>query len=558
MNSKANVAIQTLHGVFVQSLFTGDGKRAFQQFADRTDIMLELPDDGVSLRGPEEVERYLLNGHWPDEQTWVISHTPAIRVDADGRSARGSWYATVFRLETDDLNWALVQGSARFDADLVLTETGWKYLRLQFYYMMTLEPNLYSDDMRPEAGHEPAFSPPEITLPDPVDFVTLSNLMGRWSADRRKGGIELFAHQNDCALIIPTLLDSPCLGRNSVKAGLNVLSGQEARNEPWALTIPMLTTPIISVHGNSAEGIWLALTHDCKGPAFGYGKEDSYVISTLGSLKVNFLKENGDWKIHRYEFRPHLVLPKNRILESSFDNTLLKSGWRDAPAHNPVRDEATAASILKLEEYVSFWVSGLRYRSEAPFYYSRLAIERPDLLEHGVGVTKMARGLDDVTHEIFAMVNKFVTFQPKAPGNHIGTTPLIELSEDGERAEAVWLDYGWTTVAEVFGITRPPYKANPAIARYHFKFIKLDGIWKVYYFNWAPFFRAGMWEFDYAKTKGWSGTTSCRRFPLPLEQYVYEHDPSRKGEKVILEPSCVPCPYEKEWTGELDAIPSQK
>lgn len=558
MNSKANVAIQTLHGVFVQSLFFGDGARAFRLFANRPDISLELPDDGISLHGPGEVKSYLTGGHWPDEQTWVISHTPAIRVDADGRSARGSWYATVFWLEADDRNTALVRGSARFDADLVLTEDGWKYLEVQFYYMMTLEPEPYSGGVQPADGHEKVFPPADVVPPEPMDFVALSNLMGRWSVDRRKGGIDLFSQREDCALVLPTLLEEPCTGRAAVEAGLRKLADMQARSEPWALTIPMLTTPVISVTGDYAEGVWLTLTHDCKGPAFGYGRENSYATAALGSLKVSFWRENGEWKLYRCEFRPHLTLPHLRLLESSFDNTLMRSGWRDAPAHVPVRDEAAAADILKLEEYVAFWVSGLRYRSEAPFYYSRLAIERPELLEHGTGVTKMAHGLEDVTREIFAMVNKFVTFQPKAPGNHIGTTPVIELSEDGERAEAVWLDYGWTTVAEVFGINEPPYKANPAIARYHFKFIRLDGVWKVYSFNWAPFFRGGMWEFDYAKTKGWSGTTSCRRFPLPLERYIYEHDPARKGEKVILEPSCVLCPYEREWTGELDAIPSQK
>lgn len=558
MNSKANVAIQTLHGIFVQSLFIGDGERAASLFADRPDVRMELPDDGLYLQGPQEIRTYLAAGQWPDAQTWVISHTPAIRVNADGRSARASWYATSFRLISNDLSPSMVQGSARFDADLVLEQDEWRYLHLQYYYMMTLEPNPYVGGLKLQKECGRPFYVPAGSVPSTTDFVALSNLMGRWSVDRRNGGIALFSQQEDCELVLPNLLEEPCIGRAAVEAGLKTLAKVERENEPWAMTIPMITTPVIVTDGDRAEGVWLMLTHDCKGPAFGRSRENSYVESTLGNLRVTFCREAGDWKIHKYEFRPFLRLPDNRILEASFDNTLLKIGWREAPVHMQVRNEAAAADILKLEEYVAFWVSGLRYRSEAPFYYSRLAIERSDLLEYSVGVLKTSRGLEAVTQEIFAMVNKFVTYQPKAPGNHIGTTPVIELAEDGQRAEAVWLDYGWTTVAQVFGITEPPFKANPAIGRYHFKFIKLDGVWKVYYFNWTPFFRAGIWEFDYAKTKGWSGTTSCRRFPLPLEQYVYEHDPARMGEKVVLEPSCVPCPYEKEWTGELDSIPSQK
>lgn len=558
MNPKANVAIQTLHGVFVQSLFSGDGERAFCQFANLPDIRMELPDDGVYLKGPQEIRDYLVAGHWPDSQTWVISHTPAICVNADGRSARASWYATSFNLILKNGEPALVQGSARFDADLVLEEKAWKYLSLQYYYMMTLEPNPYTDGILPENEYDSQSYFSDVTSPSATDFVAISNLMGRWSLDRRQGGINLFSSREDCEMISPNLLKHPCIGRAAVKEGLQELSEIEAANEPWAMTIPMLTTPVITTDGDRAEGTWLMLTHDCKGPAYGGNCEKSHVESTLGRLKVIFRKEKGEWKIHKYEFRPFLRLPNNRILETSFENTLLKTGWRQAPDHKELQNEADTADILKLEEYVAFWVSGLRYRSEAPFYYSRLAIERPDLLEYCVGVQNTSRGLEAVTREIFGMVNKFVTYQPKAPGNHIGTTPVIELSEDGERAEAVWLDYGWTTVAQVFGITDPPFKANPAIGRYHFKFIKIEGIWKVYYFNWAPFFRASFWEFDYAKTKGWSGTSSCRRFPLPLDLYVYEHDPSKTGEKIILEPSCVPCPYEKEWTGELDAVPSQK
>ena len=61
MNPKANVAIQTLHGVFVQSLFSGDGERAFCQFANLPDIRMELPDDGVYLKGPQEIKDYLVS-----------------------------------------------------------------------------------------------------------------------------------------------------------------------------------------------------------------------------------------------------------------------------------------------------------------------------------------------------------------------------------------------------------------------------------------------------------------------------------------------------------------
>ncbi len=551
--SRDKVKIQNLHGEFVQLAFADLPIDADRFFANRDDVSFELPDEGIKLIG-SEIKDFIGKQFFFGEKTWVMSHTPAIRIDADGAGARATWYATVFQITQKESTDALIQGTARFDADLVKEGDDWKYLNLQFYYMMTLEPYKYGEGFLPFNNTGAPFTPCLDSCCSAIDFVAISKLIDRFSVARREDGIEAFSNTKEVKISMPLLLDRDYNGRSEVEALLKDMAGKEAANYPYVLTIPMLTTPIINVEGDNAEGTWIVLSHDCKGPAFGETKETAYAITALQSARVRFTKESGEWKIVSIEYVPVLILPKNDILLSSYDNTILKIGWIDPPAKQKGLTEADTEDILKLEEYVCFWASGLRYRSEAPFYYTRLAIDRPEMLSYQVGVNEKTIGIEAVTKKIFEMVNKFCTLQPKAPGNHIGTTPVIELSDDRQTAEGVWLDYGWTTVAQVFGIKEPPFKANAAIGRYHFKFIKIDGFWKVYYFHWTPFFRTGMWEFG-INMKGWCQTTSTRRFPLPLDRYVYENDESKRGEKIVLEPSSVPCPYEEAWTGGFDDMP---
>ena len=548
MDAISNIEIQNLQGRFVHAWNQRNFLECAALFAKNANARFQAPDDGILLTSQEAIRNGLAEAAQRMGVPFLMSHTPAIRQDAPDR-ARASWYLSTVQF-TDD---GCVQGSARLDADLIRVQQEWRYLDVQLYYMMTLEP---------ETGrgmtYDSTFSE-RIAFPDAprgktsaVDYLTLRNMLGRWCHNRREGAEDWFAGEGEPRLEYPPFLSKPLVGREAILRGLRELRKQETAVAPIPLTIPMLTTPCIETWEDSAWGSWFVISHDYLLDGDGAG----WIAHRVGQLLVTWVRERGEWKIRELRLCPLFSLPSDTLLLEDSGDTILnmEGGWLNAPAPSGRTDPEAAEEALTLEEYIAFWVSGLRYRSEAPFYYSRLDIDNPEELTYRLGRRPAKRGLGEVTEEIFAMTSKFSTLQPKSPGNHTGTTPVIEISPDGTHAVAVWLDYGWTTQAEVFGITKPPYFANPAIGRYEHHYKKRSDGWKLYSFHWAPYYRTGKWRFDYATTKGWCGTTSSKRFPLPLDTYTYEDDEAKRGQPVVLDPPMIDCPYERPWTGETDRL----
>ena len=548
MYEQDNIAIQNLQGQLICRQVQGNAAAIAALFEENG--VYDAPDDGIVCHGRNEVERYFEAAFSSEQIPLTMSHTPAICVNEDGMTARATWYASTFDLLRQETGCAMVQGSARYDADLVKTTDGWKYAALQFYYLMTLEPAAYGADAVPLVQRAAA-TPMQSEQPSPEDFLAISNRIGRWCQDRREGAETWFVQDGSAMLDYPSLLERPAVG-GDVFTALAELKRREQAILPYPMTVAMIASPWITVSsdGCSACGHWILLSHNAQSDDNG-----AAIHPRLSQLMVEFVREDM-WKIRTWQEHPLLDLPENRLLDKESNDTLfaLPEHWLGAPLPANNHSMQAISDALKLEEYVTFWVSGLRYRSEAPFYYQRLDLGEPEQLYYRVGLRPAAEGLKEVTERIFAMTNKFATCQPKAPGNHIGTTPVIEVLPGEQTAQATWLDYGWTTAAEVFGITKPPYFANPAIGRYEMRFRKVNGTWKLHYFRWTPFFRMEKWHFNYETTKGWSGTTSRRRFPLPLEYYIYENDEALRGTPVVLEAPAIDCPYEKPWTGELDHL----
>lgn len=549
MDAKNNIEIQNLQGRFIHAWNRRDFSGCGALFSQAGEARFRAPDDAVELTGAKVIRTGLAAAAETMGLPFLLSHTPALCQDSADH-ARGSWYLSTVQFTQD----GCIQGSARFDAQFVREADGWKYQDVQLYYMMTLEPEtgrgMEWNDSFPDRI-QPLEIYPQAT--DPKDFVLLRNMMGRWCHDRRKGAQDWFSQTWEVRLEYPPFLPRPLVGRQAVLHGLEEIRRQECAVSPVPLTIPMLTSPYINAYQDTAWASWFVISHD-------YRRETQDIIHRVGQLLVAWIKEDGAWKIRELRLCPLFSMPADELLIQESKDTILnmEGGWLDAPKPWGRLDEQGVEEVLTLEEYVAFWVSGLRYRSEAPFYYTRLAIDHPELLTYRLGCRPVKKGLEEVRDEIFAMTSKFSTLQPKSPGNHTGTTPVIEISQDQTRAVAVWLDYGWTTQAEVFGITKPPYFANPAIGRYEHHYLKTPEGWKLYGFHWSAFYRIGKWRFDYATTKGWSGTTSSKRFPLPLSPYVYENEEAKRGLPVTLDPPILDCPYERPWTGGTDPLSTAK
>jgi len=543
-------------------------------FSDAAEISFEMPDFQTACKGREQVAAYFSErqkGVCADKivRNLQLCHTPAVRVESDCK-ARGSFMVTAFDIQKADQAYTTEQWEARYDADFVFEDGRWKYQNLKFYILMSLYPEAYLPEMKTDLfarGIEPELPPEYEGRTNPKDYIVLQKLLGRWCQNRRINAMESFAAYEAVSFKLPTFFENTFTGRDAVGKALERLDDLERLNQEFYLSIPMIMSQVIEVaaDGRTAKGYWLGICLDTKGPAFGENTKDAPVKTSIGRFKLNFIKELGSWKIKDFEFEVYATLKPTHIQYENSDRGMLRfsgDNWMYAPEATGNHSEQDIEDILELEQYIAFWAGGLRYRSEAPFYETRFAKECPELLSYATGASQnpekyrfeCSTGLQEVTQKIFEMVNKFNTLQPKSPGNHIGTTPIIEITDDGMHAYATWFDYGWTTMAEVFGLKEPPFAANPAIARYEHRYIKIDGVWKLYGFKWTPFFRIEKWQFDYENSKGWTHTTSCRRFPLPLDEYIYEDDPSKRGEKVVLEPPCIISPYEQPWTGELDKM----
>lgn len=553
MNGLNRALIQNQHGRYMHYRFLGQTDRIGSLFARRKDAEYHFYDENIHLTGWDDIDRYFTLLQTPT--CFVLAHTPMIQGD-DGPAAQATWMATGFFVQQDGTEKHVEQRVLRYDANFVLEDGQWKYRRLEVYYFMSL---------LPEPFHGAAWDLPQShcgTLPPPPsshtnaeDYVSIARLQGRWSHDRRKGIKALFSPQDTCRLSLPHLLPSPCHGFKNVSQGLDFLDTLESKNNGAYLSVSMTASPVIEIDhtGRSASACWLAMDIGMKGSAFGNPMKQCPVTTVLGRYDQRFIKENGQWKIEAFQFYPFMTLkPMVFSPEKSIHSVISfeEENWLYAPPSSGCQDTDAA---LEIEDYVGWWTAGLRYRSEAPFYYRFLARERPDLLrwtmtarQPGSSHLRISTTMEEIDNEIFGMTDLFQIHQPKGPGFHCATTPVVEIRQDGLFANAVWFDFGWTLQAEAFGRTEPPYPAEPAIARYEHQYVKLNGQWKLCQFKWFPLFRVEPWHFDYAQTKGWTGSNSPKRFPLPFTPYVYSSQRRDPKEPFELEPAIISSPREKQ------------
>lgn len=542
------IQIQNQHGRLMCYIMLGKWDQIGSLFASTSDTQYIFHDKGISAVGVDAIAdafRAVGNDHF------VFSHTPAIK-KVDDRTIAATWMAMEF-VVLDDVECmrSLERRVLRFDAEFVREGETWKYARLVQYYFMSTLPKQYI--IQRSVGSKGDCPPQQDGATNVRDYLEIANLQGRWAQDRRRGAKEMFSRSEQAGLSIPTL-NVAATGYEEVAAALDQLDQIEAKNGGAYLSVIMTASPVITVDedGQSASGSWLAVTHDMKASAFGNDLADCPVVLVLGRYDNRFIKENGIWKFEQIYFYPVVTVDADR-----FDFTASKSSifsledenWLYAPERQA---ESPAEDALEIEDYVAHWTAGLRYRSEAPFYYRYIARERPDLLCWTMMSRKegeryrISRTMDRIHEEIFGMTDMFQSAQPKGSGFHCATTPVVELSKDGESATAVWLDYGWTLMAEAFGIQQPPYPVNPAIGRYEHEYVKIDGQWKLCKFKWFPLFRIHPWGFDYSQTLGWAGSDSEKRFPLPFMEYTYSPRRRDLSKPYVLEAPIISSPYEKQ------------
>lgn len=544
------IAIQNVHGRFAQYFTAKRFDLIPTLFSSHPDVTYVCPDDHVEQIGPDAVAAYFTElAHQSIQQPkWSgmlpLMNNPVVRIDSP-TEAKGCWTAHCYLIIEGENGPEIEYGIRRYDADFVLEDGSWKYRKLHSFYFSSFVPMAFDPDFESAmlaTGAEQQLPPALTGLTEAADYLELQQLQSLYSHNRRAGALELFSEREDISFHMPSLLPEVAQGRDAVRRALETLDQMDEANEGRCVSIPMLESPVIEVQPDgTAAGAWHVICHEIQGGAHGHTESYCPVYTRICRFLVTYVKENGIWKILHFRQEVLMTLPPFRYDKEASRPMCMESPgvkWMDPPAPTGFAIRGHEADVLEIEELIAFWTGSIRHRSFGKLVYERVAWERPDLADGKL-----------LCRQIFGMTDSFYKEQPKYPGFHCGTTPYVQLDEDTGTAEAVWLDYGYTSLGEKFGYLRYPWHANPGIARYHIRLVKCDDVWKLYEFNWKPFFRIEyletFWQFDYARAKGWVGSASEKRFPLPFQEYTYSEEryyPGMPGFE--LEPPEISCPLE--------------
>lgn len=547
--SEHNIRIQNIIGKFAQYV----SAQAFQQIPDEIfsrseDTVYTAPDSGVHCQGFAAVRDYFSSLPRQPERELLFTHTHILRFSEDGASAQGTWMAHCFLNRQEAGGEAEVDyGCKRIDAEFVLEDGRWKCREMHIYYFISLIPEQY-DPAVYAADHtdcwENVLPPAYSGATTAWDYIAIRQVQNRWAQDKRSGWMDLFAERDDISMNYPLFFKAPKCGRAAVAQAIDELDRLEQENDRKYIDTVMTASAVIEVSedGRTAVGVWHVIGNSIQGPAFGHQEPYCPNLCRLGRLKQTFVKEGGAWKILRFDLEYLLTLPKN-----TFDRENSRGTPISLPGDNWLRPpKATGHTlehiedVLELEQLVGYWTYGLRNRSFAPFYYTYYAREREDLIDPEFAPSS----------RMFGTTDSFSAEQPKYVGLHCGTTPLVEVDETGTFAEVEWLDYGYTSYGEKFGFTENPFYANCSIGRYYFKCVKCGDRWKMYRWEWRPFYRirylADFWRFDYRTTKGWAGSDTTKRFPLPFEPFEYVSARRDWTKPFKLDPPGISTPFEQQ------------
>lgn len=284
-----------------------------------------------------------------------------------------------------------------------------------------------------------------------------------------------------------------------------------------------LMTPLIRVSADATEakGLWQVL-----GAAAGFDPGVGRVTPTWSwvTFAVDFVTEDGEWKILRFRVAPRFrtlfdqswvetalegpvkpppgVVPEPDLPPSyatPTDYSLDRAALLDPPipAAYPLADAdrepvdpadlALAARLQRLED--THEISNLMAVHE----YLHTANRNDE--EFANHFAKAAPGLafepEDwgVWEGTAAVEACYVDAAPPAlPGlvtEHAATTPVIEVSGDGQTAKGVWISPGHETFPRPGGSPL----AHWSWGRYGIDFVKEDGVWKFWHFHIYTTFR---------------------------------------------------------------------
>ena len=242
------------------------------------------------------------------------------------------------------------------------------------------------------------------------------------------------------------------------------------------------------------------------------------VVRRIARLEQRFVRRDGSWKIGKFSLRILATLREGACISPDRLPPQAErfAHWKTAPA--PTGNRHSALDVFYLERLLLEWTTRLKTGHLSEFMEKYMVTGRDDV---ALGFSRFFEGREAVQKRLAWGDAVRPTLRYHSPIVHTGTTPVIEVSEDGTVADAFWLDHSFTNKAEAFGMDEYPLRYHINVCKYTHRFIKENGEWKLHRFAWEVVFSLEDWIHDPESGRGWAGRPQSVPWPNPFEPYQY-------------------------------------
>ena len=521
LDIQAITDVNNLMGCLVYELAFGDVRKKLDQFLIRGDnVSLNINGQTVYGRNTikrrlEELEqRGLLGGNYH------LLHSNAYKMDGDGKVI-GHWNTYSYFIGRNNRTPVSVSfGYLRFRTVFQKEDRQWKIEELECDELITFEPEQHHTWKLPallDVGG------PEIKAPDNMqmdgrNYTLLRNLTGSFIQNGPGEAKKYFSENRFETFFFPCVYPNKITDYAELMRMFDLFDEKE-RAEDLYHYLMTATTPVLTLsdecHGS---GVFLSQILTFERAADGH----TYFRHQLGRMNLKFIKENHCWRIQSLNME---ILLKNVLQEFKIpaDRPMAMLNpvkWLKAPEQNGMITETDVEAFFETESFLPQWTERLKRGDNENFirdYMNNHYEEISFSLASGktVGYDKAVKSQTD-SHEKFNKGSMALRF----PQFHTGNAPVFSVSQDRRYIQISWMEWGWGNIG--YGIVFDESEKNrtytPMIGQYNHKFVRDDGMWKLYSFGWKPLLQGlPSWSYNTDRVRGWASKPYRDPWPLPFE-----------------------------------------